>query len=152
MEGTKAGAGYLVDIKHPAAPLIRRSCKTLPDDQQNSQEAKFKALGLISESRSIKCEVVGVSGTVTLSSKTLAHVHASGLRTRALADRQTSFQSSESAGRSDSEALDDGSASDAEPVDAMQGHLAHRRPGVYIHWSIPHGLKAHDSVEHFRLL
>jgi hypothetical protein len=92
MEGTKAGAVYLVDIKHLAAPVIRRWRETLPDDQKSSKVAKVKALGLMPNSRSYKCEVVGVSGTVTLSSKTLAHVHASGSRTRALADRQKNMK------------------------------------------------------------
>jgi hypothetical protein len=81
MEGTKVGAVHLVDMKYAAAPVIRRWRETLPDDQQNSYVSNVNASRLLPKSRSYKCEVVGVSGIVTLSSKSLAHVHASGSRT-----------------------------------------------------------------------
>jgi hypothetical protein len=83
-----------------------------------------KALGLLSGSRSYKCEVVGVRGTVKLSSKALAHVYAFGLRAPEPVNSETSDEISGSVGESDSESSGDCSSSDGEPVDAVQSHFS----------------------------
>jgi hypothetical protein len=124
MAASKAGKVYLVDIKNLEAPVIHRWHETLEDIEKNSRVARVKVLGLLPGSRSYKCEVLGVRGTVKLSSKALAHVHACGSRTREPVNTDTLCESSGSVGDSDSEPSGDYSSSDGEPVAAEPSHYS----------------------------
>jgi hypothetical protein len=92
--------------------------------EKNSRLVKFKALELLPGSRSYKCEVVGVPGTVKLSSKALAHVYDYRSRTLVPVNIDTSDGSSGSVGESKSEPSSDCGSSDGEPVDAVQSHFS----------------------------
>jgi hypothetical protein len=85
---------------------------------------KLKALGLLPGSRYYKCEVVGVPGTVKLSSKALAHVYICRSRTLVPVNVETSDGSRGSVGKSKSEPSSDCGSSDGEPVDAVQSHFS----------------------------
>jgi hypothetical protein len=119
MPASKAGAVYLVDIKYLKEAVVQRWRDTLEDTETNSRLVKFKALGLLPGSRSYKCEVVGVPGTVKLSSKALAHVYTYRSRTLVPVNVETSDGSSGSVGESKSEPSSDCGSSDGEPVDAV---------------------------------
>jgi hypothetical protein len=124
MTASKAGAVYLVDIKYLEEAVVQRWRDTLEDTKTNSRLAKVKALGLLPGSRSYKCEVVGVPGTVKLSSKALAHVHTCRSRTLEPVNAEISDGSSGSVGESKSESSSDCGSSDGEPVNAVQSHYS----------------------------
>jgi hypothetical protein len=124
MAASKAGAVYLVDIKYLEEAVVQRWRDTLKDTERNSRLVKVKALGLLPGSRSCKCEVVGVRGTVKHPSTALAHVYTCGLRAPAPVDSETSDETNGSVGESDSESSGDCSSLDGEPVDAVQSHFS----------------------------
>jgi hypothetical protein len=124
MAASKAGAVYLVNTKYLGEAVVQRWRDTLKYTQRLSLLMKVKALGLLPGSRSCKCEVVGVRGTVKLSSKALAHAYACGLRAPSPVNSGASDATSGSVGDSDSESSADCSSSDGEPVDVVQSHFS----------------------------
>jgi hypothetical protein len=72
------GAVYLVESKFFSAAVLRNYRANHPSSETKSRLVKVKVLGLVPGKRSYECEVLGTRENVSLSSKSLAELYASG--------------------------------------------------------------------------
>jgi hypothetical protein len=119
MAGSKAGNVYLVDTKHLEESVIRRWRDSIADTEKKSRLAKVKVLGLIPGSKSYKCEVLGVPGTVKLSSRCMTTIHAGGSRTQAPMSTNNLSETSSDAATCTSESSDGEDSACPRPVDTV---------------------------------